>query len=289
MKTYTSPEISFIEIGENSLICASLSESKSIAKKNNIDNLGVPKTYWEKYVNENPDKAKEIMLLGLDFENMPDKDVKEKISVLEMVTKGSKYSISEIKNHAMDYYSTHIQESDYLYLLEKLDKASSETAIKYNVEKRNTLEAMLETWVLEKIEDIEKKYSSLSPRSRKDSKDLLLYFSLESDNDLLTFRKIHIYTLNFPLSLKAKRYLEDFHRAIDEGLSKDVREYTTNSSVNVGKTEFNIALSTLFHKRYNSLTENCQDGIDECNEHDLSYYTELDIAFERARKKYYQS
>ena len=97
MKTYTSPEISFIEIGENSLICASLSESKSIAKKNNIDNLGVPKTYWEKYVNENPDKAKEIMLLGLDFENMPDKDVKEKISVLEMVTKGSKYPISEIK------------------------------------------------------------------------------------------------------------------------------------------------------------------------------------------------
>jgi len=153
-------------------------------------------SYWNNYKIQNPAKAAEIESLGLNFSFLPDKEVKEKIFALETTARDSNCSISELKDKVFAPLKGKIEEGDYLYLMEFYDKKTFSEAEKYNIERANTIWMIVEGWILEKVEEIERKYSYLPPRSKKDPQTLLIQFRLEGSNEFGIHRKMHIYLKN---------------------------------------------------------------------------------------------
>ena len=288
MKTYFSPRTTIIEIGHPFIICTSSTQT-SLCKKTPVKPQMNQKrqSYWEKYAQENPKKANDIQtLLNVDFSELSDKDVEEKIFALEAMAKETNKSFLEIRKYILDYFARQINESEYLYLLEGFDRDADVEARKHNIDKNNTFWIMAGLWILEKVKEIENRYSSNPPRSSMDSKELLLYFTLESDNDFLTLRKMHIYKNNYPMTHQTKAFVQDFHLAIDEYIERNIHEFLTNESNRNDTSLYKLALTSLLYRLHESLKQDCEESIEECNSHDVSYYTELDIAFEQAKEKY---
>lgn len=247
----------------------------------------LPKTYWETYKLKNPEKALEIESLGLDFRKLPDKEVQEKIFAIETTAKDTPCSISEMKKVLFAQYEGKIEEGDYLYLMEYYDKKTFSEAKTYNIERNNTIWMIVEGWILERVEEIEKKYSSLPPRSKKDPMTLLMQFQLEDSNEFSILRKTHIYLKNYPMTNKSKEYVKLIKDIFDKHLDAYIKPFAENEDNKKNPALFNALISSQAYMACEKIKEDYEKKlVNECNEHDVSFYAELDIATDRAIQKY---
>ena len=246
----------------------------------------IPQTYWNKYKLDNPTKAAEIELLGLDFSKLPDLEVKEKIFSLETTAIDSNCSISALKQKVFDLYEGKIEEGDYLSLVEYYDKRTYEEAKLYNIERTNTIWMIVSNWMLEKAEKIERKYASLPPRSKKDPMTLLMQFNLEDFNEFSILRKTHIYMKNYPMTTKNKEYVKLIEDIFDKYLDAYIKPIVDNKENKANVPLFNALVSSQAYMACEKVKEECEKLIKECNGHDVSFYAELDIAVDRAIAKY---
>lgn len=247
-------------------------------------------TYWEIYKTQNPKNAEEIESLGLDFSKLPDKEVKEKVFALETTAHDSSCSISELKKIIFAHYDGKNDESIYLYLMEHFDKKTFKEAELYNIERTNTIWMIFEGWIMEKVEEIEKKYAGLPPRSKRDPITLLMQFQLEDPNEFSVLRKTHIYLKNYPMTENNKRYVGKIESVFDKYLNAYIKPFAENDDNKKTPSLFNALVRSQGHiaceKVKEDVEEDGQGLIMECNNHDVSFYAELDIAFDRAMAKY---
>ncbi len=240
-------------------------------------------TYWETYKTQNPKKAEEIESLGLEFSKLPDKEVEEKVFALETTAHDSSCSISELKKILFAHEK---DESYYLYMMEYFDKKTFKEAEKYNIERTNTIWMIIEGWILEKVEEIEKKYAGLPPRSKKDPITLLMQFQLEDPNEFSVLRKTHIYLKNYPMLEINKRYVGKIESVFDKYLNAYIKPIAENNDNKKNPFLFNILVRSQGHIACEKIKEDGKELIMECNNHDISFYAELDLAFDRAIVKY---
>ena len=247
-------------------------------------------TYWEIYKTQNPRKAEEIESLGLDFSKLPDKEVEEKVFSLETTAHDTSCSISELKKILFAQYEGRIDEGNYLYLMEYYDKKTFKEAEIYNIDRTNTIWMIVEGWMLEKVEEIEKKYAGRPPRSKKDPITLLMQFQLEDPNEFSVLRKTHIYLKNYPMTENNKKYVEKIESLFDKYLNAYVKPFAENDDNKKNPSLFNSLVRSQGHiaceKVKEDVEEDGQGLIMECNNHDISFYAELDIAFDRVTAKY---
>ena len=247
----------------------------------------IQKSYWDNYKQNNPAKAAEIESLGFDFSNVSDKEAKEKIFSLETTAHDTPCAISELKQKVFAQYEGKIEEGDYLYLMEYYDKKTIEEASTYNIERTNTIWMIVEKWMLEKAEEIEKKYESQPPRSKKDPMTLLMQFQLEDSNEFSILRKTHIYLKNYPMTEKSKEYVKLIENIFDKYLDSYIKPYAENEDNKKNPSLFNALVSSQAYMACDKAKEDCEEKlVKECNGHDVSFYAELDIAADRAIAKY---
>ena len=244
-------------------------------------------SYWENYQQNNPAKAAEIESLGLDFSNLPDKEVKEKVFALETTARDTGCSISELKRKVFEQWEGKVEEGDYLYLMEYYDKKTFDEAKTYNIERTNTIWMIVESWMLDKAHDIERKYSYMPPRSKKDPATLLMQFHLENDDEFSVFRKTHIYLKNYPMTTENKEYVKLIEDIFDSVFKAYLKPLADNEKEKGNVPLFNAAISMQVFMTCKKIKDEYEDKlINECNGHDVSFYAELDIAAERAIAKY---
>ncbi len=245
------------------------------------------KSYWEYYKQENPTKAAEIESLGIDFTCVPDNNVKEKIFSLETTAIDTECTISELKKVFFQQYDGKIEEGDWLYLMEYYDKKTFDEAKIYNIDRTNTIWMIVERWILDRVEEIERKYALLPPRSKKDARSLLLQFNLENNNEFSVFRKKHIYLNNYPMTSKNKEYVKLIGDAFDNIFKAKIKPLADNDNNKNDAYLLNYAIGMQAFMTCEMIKKEYKDElIDECNGHDVSFYEELDIASDRAIAKY---
>lgn len=247
-------------------------------------------TYWEIYKTRNPKNAEEIESLGLDFSKLSDKEVEEKVFSLETTARDSSCSISELKNIIFAHYDGKNDESIYLYLMEHFDKKTFKEAELYNIERTNTIWMIIEGWIMGKVEEIEKKYAGLPPRSKRDPITLLMQFQLEDPNEFSILRKTHIYLKSYPMTEANKKYVGKIESIFDKYFNAYIKPVVENEDYKENPFLFNLLIKSQGQKTCEKIKEDVEeDGqglIMECNNHDVSFYAELDIAFDRAMTKY---
>lgn len=243
-------------------------------------------TCWEIYKTRNPKKAEEIESLGLDFSKLPDKEVEEKVFSLETTAHDTSCSISELKIILFAQYEGRIDEGNYLYLMEYYDKKTFKEAEIYNIDRTNTIWMIVEGWMLEKAEEIEKKYAGCPPRSKKDPITLLMQFQLEDPNEFSVLRKTHIYLKNYPMTEANKRYVGKIESIFDKYFNAYIKPVVENEDYKKNPFLFNLLIKSQGQKACEKIKEDGKELIEECNYHDVSFYAELDIAFDRAMAKY---
>ena len=244
------------------------------------------RTYWDIYKKENPTKASEIESLGLDFSNLPDKEVKEKVFALETTAHDTECSISELKRIVFEQWEGKVEEGHYLYLMEYYDKKTFSEAKQYNIERTNTIWMIVEGWMLEKAQEIERKYSHIPPRSKKDPMTLLMQFSLEDENEFSILRKTHIYLKNYPMITENKEYVKLIEEIFDKYINAHLQPLARNEKDNVNVGLYNAAIGVQAFMAGEEIKKEYKSLIGECNGHDVSFYAELDLAIERAKTKY---
>lgn len=244
------------------------------------------KSYWECYKQKNPTKAAEIESLGLDFTYMPDNDVKEKIFSLETTAIDSECTISELKKLFFQQYDGKIEEGGWLYLMEYYDKKTFDEANTLNIYRTNTIWMIVERWILDRVEEIERKYASMPPRSKKDARSLILQFNLENNNEFSVFRKKHIYLNNYPMTTINKEYVKYLAETFDIIFKAKLKPLADNDDKKDASL-YNYAISMQAFMTSMMIKKEYKDElIEECNGHDVSFYEELDIASDRAIAKY---
>ena len=243
-------------------------------------------SYWDNYKYKNPTKAAEIEFLGLDFSNLPDKEVKEKIFALETTAHDTECSISELKHIVLQQWEGKAEEGDYLYLMEYYDKKTFGEAEKYNIERTNTIWMIVEDWMMEKAQEIERKYSHMPPRSKNDPMTLFMQFSLEDDNEFSILRKAHIYLKKYPMTTKNKEYVKLVEKLFDRDIDAYLQPLAANEENKEDASLFNAAIGMQAFMTGEEIKKKYKDMIEECNRHDVSFYAEIDLAIERAKAKY---
>ena len=246
------------------------------------------KTYWNNYKQENPTRASEIESLGLDFSNLPEKEVKEKIFSLETMANSNHCSISELKSTVRKSWEGKFEDSsDLFYLMEGYDKESFGEAENLNIERTNTAWMIFEGWVLEKVQEIESKYSHLPHRSKQNPMTLLMQFRLEDENEFSILRKTHIYLKNCPMANRNKKYVKLIEEIFDKYIDSYVKPLVEHEEGKANASLFNANIGALIFMAGEKIIEECNNLVEECNNHDVSFYAELDIAKERAKDKYF--
>ena len=114
------------------------------------------KTYWENYKSCNPTIASDIEnLLNINFSELSEIDVKEKIASVERLAKNLKCEISQIK-------STYLAEIEKypVELIPQIIEMTSRDLVKevstFHVSQDNTMSAMMITWLKERHEQFGK-------------------------------------------------------------------------------------------------------------------------------------
>lgn len=243
-------------------------------------------SYWDIYKQENPTKAAEIESLGLNFSDLPDNEVKEKVFALETTAYDTKCSISELKQKVFKQWEGKVEEGHYLYLMEYYDKKTFGEAEKYNIERTNTIWMIVEGWMLEKAQEIERKYSHIPPRSKKDPMTLFMQFSLEDENEFSILRKTHIYLKNYPMITENREYVKLIEEIFDKYLDSYLQPLARNEKNKGNAQLFNATIGVQAFMAGEEIKKEYKNLIEECNGHDVSFYAELDNAIERAKAKY---
>lgn len=235
-----------------------------------------PLSLWEKYQIDYPGKAKEIKSLGIDFSKEKDSDVKEKIFSLETTANDSKCSISSLKSEVFSHYEKkNLQEYEYILLLESWDEQSYEEAKKYNIDRNNTFHQFVIAWLLEKVNEIERRYSQEPPRVQKNIKEAILQFNIEDDNEWSVFRKTHLYYKNYPMHPNDKKYIGTLTNALESFIEDSLRSFLNSEDCKSNPQLFNALLPTQIYMKTEEI-RNDNGLINECNEHDVSLYLELE-------------
>lgn len=248
-------------------------------------------TYWEQYKREKPGFAAQIMALGLDFSDLSDNDVREKCLSLERTAKDSNCSIADLKDGLMNEVMEHFPDWDdslYLLLLEEWNNASKDEANKYNIAPKNAFLGIAQEWVMERIIAIERNRTNLRPRTTKPQQTLLLQFNLESSEPILSLIKTHIYTKNFPMTQRNEKYSKIIENQLDDYFEDCIGPFASNPSNRKNPQLFKMLLSSQIFMYSDQLKnrDDLDDLIDECNEHYISFYAEIDLAAERIKDKY---
>lgn len=245
-----------------------------------------PKTYWEKYKISKPNNAVEIESLGVCLANLSDENAKERIFSLETTAKDSCCKIGELKQKVFEHINSNYKEEEFLYLMEVYGKSAIDEAKKYNIKLENTFPIIVGEWILEKIKEIENRYSHLSPRSKKSGQELMMNFMLESEDENLLFRKLHIYASGFPMTESSLKYLKLIEELFDRHFANAIQPIN-NDFENESDKQFKLLLikSKIYMTR-KEIEQEYETLIDECNNYDVSFYVELGLAAERAERKF---
>lgn len=252
----------------------------------NVNNIPNPKTYWEKYKISKPNNAVEIESLGVCLANLSDEDAKERIFSLETTARDSRCSIRELKQKVFEHINSNYKEEEFLYLMEVYGKSAIDEAKKYNIKLENTFPIIVGEWILAKIKEIENKYSHLSPRSKKSGQELMMNFLLESKDENLLFRKLHIYASGFPMTELNLKYLKIIEELFDKHFANAIQPIY-NDFENESDKQFKLLLikSKIYMTR-KEIEQEYETLIEECNNYNVSFYVELGLAAERAERKF---
>lgn len=242
--------------------------------------------YWKEYELANPDNASQIKALGLDLSKLSDEDAKEQIFALETTARDSKCSIAEIRTKLIEIWKPFPDES-YLGLVEFCGKSAKDEALKYNLKLENTWPMLIALPIVqEKIKQVELNNSNSSPRTTLSPQDLILMFALESDDDNRTYRKIHLYTKNFPMLEVDKKYLKLIEQIFDSYLEMHLKPFLPTLRAQTNHQIKELILKTQILKISDEIKKEFEHLIPECNSHDVSFYVELDTAQKRAESKF---
>lgn len=266
---------------EKSKVVVNDSESKSNPNLNKTK----LRSYWEQYKASNPNNANEIQSLGVLIANLSDEDAKERIFSLETTARDSCCKIGELKQKTFEHIKSYCTEEYYLLLIESYGKSAITEAKKYNIKLDNTFPVITVEWILEKIKEIENRYSHLSPRTTKNKHELLMTFLLESEDENLLFRKLHIYTSNFPMTEPNLEFLKMIEELFDTHLSIAIQPIY-NSLKNNNSQLNQVAINSKIFMIQKEMEKEYESYIEACNNHDISFYVELELAAERAKRKY---
>jgi ribosomal protein S27AE len=114
------------------------------------------KTYWENYKETNPNKAKEIEdLLSIDMSNMSDRDVREKIQMLDRFSKSLNCSIPQMKTtylREMEKYPARLIPQ----MIETTKKEMANEVNMFHISESNTCSALMIEWLKERQQNAPK-------------------------------------------------------------------------------------------------------------------------------------
>lgn len=261
----------------------------TVAEPDNI--IETPVTYWEKYQIDNPEKAREIMSLDIiSFKDVSDDDAREKIKAIELTAMESNCSISELKDTIKKSFErTNVKEEEIIQLIERFDKLIAKEAEEYNIKKENTFNMVIQKWVMDRVEEIEKKYSSLPPRSKKRPEILLMQFQLENMNEYSVYRKMHIYLKNYPMTDDAKDMIQQIEEAYASYYYEELGPIAEDEILKQNTSLFNMYIKTKAHMVTDSIknkNDHLKQNIEACNEVDISFYEEIAMLEAKAVDKY---
>lgn len=245
-----------------------------------------PFSFWEQYQKDYPEKAEEIQALGLDFSKDKDLDVKEKVFALETTANDSKCSISSLKELLFTHYDGKVEECDYILLLEWMDNQTYKEAEKYNINRFNTFPQIANGWILDKVLEIEKRYSHKTPRIQKDPKEAIIQFHMEDRNEWSVLRKSHIYLKNYPIHPNNQKYIEKLSKNLESVIEDAIRSFVDSEDCRKNPQLFNALLPMQIYMKTEAIRNDCDDLIKECNDHDVSFYLELEIAEQKVISRY---
>ena len=240
--------------------------------------------YWNTYKNNYPEKAADILALGVIMESLSDEDTEEKIKAIEHGAQKFKCSIYDLKNkyQLLVHYS-----NNKLSSLTLFNQGIYKEAEELQIKTTNTLYSLFFKWVLNEIqiEETQNKYKALSDKSPK---ELAMMFSLESDDDLLMLQKLHVYHKGYPRESIHYIFIWDIEKRLDKAIKAGLKPFLESEGIRNDKDSFNLALEMHLSLIKDSLenTNNLESLIKDCNKHMVSFYVELDLALNRARKNY---
>ena len=262
--------------------------SKVVESDNIIE---TPVTYWGKYQIDNPEEAREIMSLDIiSFQDVSDDDVKERIKAIELTAKESNCSISELKDTIKrSFERTNVKEEQVIQLVERFDNLISKEADEYNIKKENTFNMVIQKWVMSRVEEIEKQYSCLPPRSNRRPEMLLMEFQLENMNEYSVYRKMHIYLKNYPMTDDAKDMIQQIEEAYASYYDEELGPIAEDELLKQNTSLFNMYIKTKAHMVTDSIknkNDHLKQNIEACNEVDISFYEEIAMLEAKAVDKY---
>lgn len=261
-------------------------EKEYVANDANMNMIeSKPKTYWEQYKISKPNNATEIISLEVCLANLSDEDAKERIFSLETTARDNGCKIGELKQKVFEHIKSNCTEEYYLLLIESYGKSAINEAKKYNIKLENTIHIIITEWILGKIEEIENMYSHLPPRSTKNRQELIMTFLLESGDENLLFRKLHIYTSKFPMTEPNLKFLKMLEELFDTHFAIAIQPIY--KSLNNNNSQLNqFAINSKIFMIQKEMEQEYETYIGLCNDHDISFYVELELAAERAKRKF---
>ncbi|MBO7428645.1 MAG: hypothetical protein J6U08_08060 [Paludibacteraceae bacterium] len=138
-----------------------------------VAELHQQKTYWENYKSCNPTIASDIEnLLNVNFSELSEIDVKEKIASVERLAKNLKCEISQIK-------STYLAEIEKypVELIPQIIEMTSRDLVKevstFHVSQDNTMSAMMITWLKERHEQFGKPSAKINDAFTEDEMEFV--------------------------------------------------------------------------------------------------------------------
>ena len=243
-------------------------------------------SYWEEFQVNNPEKATEVIALGIDPDTLSDKDVKEVIFAIEIEAEKLNCSISDLKKRFLKM--ANFPGVYKLSLLSTYTKRSDSESAEYNIQKENTINSLYTKWLLELITQEEKERQAWDkPITQENPTTLLMKFALEGEDEILHLQKLHIYHNCYPRDPFSTTFLWNVEKNFDTIIEKGLQPIMANPSLKNDKVKFNLAIDMQLDLIADSIKnmENLNNVIETYNKQYISFYVELDLALKRAREK----
>lgn len=242
---------------------------------------------WQSFKESNHEVAREIELLGLDFNNLSANDINERVFDLQITASDSKCRISELKSKVFNALGKY-EPWTLLRMIERINKNSVEEAQKYNISEENTFDKISLIWLYQMIEDIEARSNNDFLISKDAAVQMSMKFDLESDDKYLWERKWHIYIKHFPQNSDFVDFKNEVMNAVKRNVENAIQYLNEIAELKNNPTLYNISLTTELMKcqQHFENMEKFQNIVDGFNQRDLSYYIELQNVIDEVEKKY---
>jgi len=241
--------------------------------------------FWKNYKEQYPLKAEEITALGINMSSLSDEDSREIIKALEFEAERLGRSIREVRTFFNRILS--FTPGDKLTLLSVYNKKILKESEELHIAKNNTINSLYFKWILEAIKK-EENDENCQPLSDKSPEELLMLFTLESDDEVLTLQKLHIYHKGYHRGVNEFFFIRNMEEKFNNVIDQSLKPLLNNEEIKSDKKVFNLSLEnnlTMIEESIKNI-DNLEDLIAEYNKHMISFYVELDMAIKRARIKY---